>query len=262
VVSIHDVSGRRVDYLKAALAALDAVGVRRRVLMVIPAEPGAPPLARGAELVRLLGEEAGRGSEVVMHGCTHAGSGPARGTLATRLRSRWLAREVAEFATCPPSDLRRRLLAGRSQLLGAGLEVEGFCAPGWLSTPELPELLAETGFRHLVGMGGVLDVRTGRRLTVPWGGHLGAGGLHEALVGTAGAAFLALAGAAPAVQVFVHPGKGDGHEIDSWKSTLARIDRLRRDREASTYRDLVGDLGAATDGPPAWRRHVVRHPGA
>ncbi|MCS7051375.1 MAG: polysaccharide deacetylase family protein [Thermomicrobium sp.] len=205
LVSIHDVAPAFLDEVRWLLGELDAIGVRSRSLLVIPCHRGLDDLRRFPHLVALLEREVADGSEIVLHGYTHARAGSWRGDLLTVARAALFAREVAEFASLEWQEQRARLIAGRALLEELGFSTVGFCPPGWLHTAELPSVLEELGFDYLVEMLFLYDVRTRRRLVTPWMGFMGTGWLHEELA-QVGARFLGPWRAmAERVSVFLHP---------------------------------------------------------
>jgi predicted deacetylase len=168
LVSVHDVAPAWVEEVRWLLRELDAIGARPRSLLVIPCHNGRDDLRRCPELVELLQVEVANGSEIVLHGYTHARAGRWRGDPLTVARAALFAREVAEFVSLEWQEQRARLLAGREILEELGLPTRGFCPPGWLHTAELPDLLRELGFTYLVEMLFLLDVQLRRRLVTPW----------------------------------------------------------------------------------------------
>jgi predicted deacetylase len=174
-------------------------------LLVIPFHHGRDDLRRCPELVELLREEVARGSEIVLHGYTHARAGCWRGDQLTVARAALFAREVAEFASLEWPEQRARLIAGREILAACGLETTGFCPPGWLHTAELPDLLRELGFTYLVEMLFLLDVQLRRRLVTPWMGFMGTSRFHEELAQLGAHLLAPWRTRARLVSVFLHP---------------------------------------------------------
>jgi predicted deacetylase len=237
IVAIHDVATSSLGEVEWLLERLDAVGVERRVLKVIPADPAG---GDEAALVERLRREAGGGSEIVLHGWRHRADGPLRGTLPDRLRARLFAGGGAELLSLPDAEVRRRVAAGHDWLAGHGLPAIGFCPPGWLATDGLPDALREAGFRYLVTLRGLRDLRRRRTITLPPRGYMGAGATQERLV-RAGEALLsrplrALL-RAPAHRFFIHP-QGARTSPDCARALLA-IARLARDHRPGTYAELI-----------------------
>ncbi|MCX7622340.1 MAG: polysaccharide deacetylase family protein [Thermomicrobium sp.] len=205
LVSVHDVAPAWTAEIRWLLRELDAVGARPRSLLVIPYHDGRDDLRRFPALVELLAEEVANGSELVLHGYTHARAGRWRGDPLTVARAALFARGVAEFASLAWPEQRARLLAGRELLAQLGFRTTGFCPPGWLHTAELPGLLAELGFAYLVEMLFLVDVRDGRRLATPWTGYMGTPWVHEALAQLGARLLAPVRAVAPRISVFFHP---------------------------------------------------------
>ncbi len=205
LVSVHDVAPKYREEIRWLLHQLDAIGARPRSLLVIPFHDGRDDLRRCPELVELLREEVASGSEIVLHGYTHARAGRWRGDPITVARAALFAREVAEFVSLEWQEQRARLLAGREILEELGLPTHGFCPPGWLHTTELPDLLRELGFPYLVEMLFLLDVRLRRRLVTPWMGFMGTNRGHEELAQLGARLLAPWRTRAELVSVFLHP---------------------------------------------------------
>ncbi|OGN87995.1 MAG: hypothetical protein A2X23_07500 [Chloroflexi bacterium GWC2_73_18] len=237
VVSVHDVASSTLAEVRWLLGRLDALGVTPRVLKVIPREDGRADIRRDPAVGALLRAEAARGSEIVLHGCTHRLAGPPRGDPLLRARARLFAPGVAEFLGLEADEMRARLTAGRAILRELGVETGGFCAPGWLGGPGLRPILAELGFRYDLGMLGIWDVERGRTLRVPSLGYMGAGGAYERAVAVAGGLTLLANSGAPALRLFLHPqGAPDSAAC---RRSLRVLGRLLRGRRPVTYGELL-----------------------
>ncbi len=231
IVEVHDVSAARTAGVAAVLERLDRIGARPRVLLVVPAG-----LSESGELVRLLMAERAAGSEVVLHGFEHRASGRFAGRPLDVLRASLFSPDDAEFLSLDRDEARRRLLEGRALLARLGLDVEGFCAPGWLEPPWLPRLLRELDFRYDVGMSVLRDLRRGTRRRLPWVGEVGAGGAHGALVALGGAAARLVGGDAP-LKVFFHARR----EATIDGRILTILERELRHRRPVSYSTVLGD---------------------
>lgn len=237
VVSVHDVAPSSARDVRWLLDRLDEIGVAPRVLKAIPLEGGTDRLERDAALVDLLQRESAAGSEIVLHGFTHRASGRLRGSAASRLRARLSAGDSAEFLTLAPTQAAERVAAGRAVLDRIGLDAAGFCAPGWLSTPELDGVLAAAGFRYLLTFASLRDLRTGRARSIPALGYMGAGRAQEGLVGIERRLLLAGRRAFPVLRVFLHPS--GARQAPACRATLRALEALRRERRPVTYADLL-----------------------
>ena len=243
IVAVHDVAPSTLPEARWLLSRLDDAGVATRVLKVIPAEDGAD--ARGmADVERLVRDEAAAGSEIVLHGWTHRAEGPSRGAVADRVRARLFAGDTAEFLALEPLEMRGRLESGRAWLDRLGLAPGGFCPPGWLAVPGLAGAARAVGFRYLVTLRGLRDLRQdpGRRarIDLPATGYMGAGSEQEALM-RVGAALLSRPLAwllrAPATRIYLHP-QGASHSRDCAR-TLHEIEHRARVERPGTYAQLL-----------------------
>lgn len=237
IVAIHDVAPSELSEVHWLLGQLDALGVSRRVLKVIPAPPGERD---SAELLQLLHDEGGAGSELVLHGWSHRADGPLRGSLSDRLRGRLFAGNAAEFLSLDDAEVERRVGTGREWLAEHRLEADGFCPPGWLATAALADALRRAGFRYEVTLRGLRDLERERWVVLPPDGYMGAGRTQEALI-RLGAAVVSRPLRrllAPAVhRVFLHP-QGARRSRDCAR-VLARIGALARHHQPTTYGALL-----------------------
>ena len=240
IVAVHDVAPSTLPEVRWLLARLDSAGVRRRVLKVVPGEPGAPDESR-RELDALVGSEAAAGSEIVLHGWTHRAEGPYRGGLLERARARAFAGRAAEFLALDPAEMRERLALGRAWLAARGLTPGGFCPPSWLWAPELPAIARREGFRYLVSLRGLADLRSGHRLGLAPIGYIGAGVGQEQLWRLGEAAIwrplAALRRGGPR-RFFLHP-QGASTSADCAR-VLRAIALAARTQQPGTYAELLG----------------------
>lgn len=236
-MSVHDLAPPFTGELRQLLAALDRIGVRPRVLKVVPRWGGGPSIWEAPDLAQLLRAEVEGGSEVVLHGYTHRVAGPLGGSPLGQLRGRLFAGEAAEFLSLDAAEARQRLEEGRALLRAGGLDPQGFCAPGWLARRELRSTLRQLGFRYYVGLSTLHDLRDGRRWRMPWAGYMGAAPWHECLVRVGSALFLGAAAGAPVIKVFLHP-QGFPQSRDAQR-VLETLARLVRERQPVTYGQLL-----------------------
>ena len=238
IVAVHDVAASTLDEVRWLLGRLDDAGVPRRVLKVIPGEPATPD--RVADLRALLAEEAAAGSEIVLHGWTHRADGRPRGGAWDRLRTRLFAGDAAEFMAIDAAEMGRRIACGRQWLAEIGLGAQGFCPPGWLAAPGLATAARAEGFRYLVLLRGLRDLRDGRWLVLPPRGYMGTGAVQERLVGVGGTVLsrpLIAALRSPAQRIFLHPQGAS--RARACATTLAEVGRLARRHPVTTYSALL-----------------------
>ncbi len=232
VVSVHDVSPETLEETRFLLSALDGMGIRPRVLKVIPQH-----LLDCRPLLELLRAEQDIGSEIVQHGFSHRRAGPLRGPLRRRLRAALFARDSAEFLSLSSEETASRIASGREILQRAELSATGFCAPGWLSATDLQQILRRTGFVYDVLMTSVVDLGSNRRIWTDWIGYMGAGGGQERLVGIVDAVNRVASPLFRALKVFLHP-QGAPDSV-ACRRILEGLPNLQRGRILVTYGQLV-----------------------
>lgn len=239
IVSIHDVAPSQAAGIRYLLDACDAIGARRRVLKVIPNHDGRGDLRDYPDFAAMLRREAAGGSEIVLHGYTHRAEGQIKGLSLTSLRARVFAPGVAEFATLNYSVMREHVLAGREILRDIGLNPTGFCAPGWLASGSITQLLRQCGIRYYISMLAVRDVVTGKYVRTPWRGYMGAGVTQERLVRLGGRACAVLGSATHVTKVFLHPQ--NAQQSADCAVIMRFLSTVVPHRQLVTYADLITD---------------------
>lgn len=240
VVSLHDVCPRTWSTCRVVLDQLSAIGLRRRSLLVIPADAGgAVDLVPG--FGAWLRERQAAGDELVQHGLTHA---PVPATLSgsARLLDAALARGAAEFLGLNRQQAAERLAAGRAHLAAVGVHSAGFTAPAWLTSAEAAAAVADAGFRYLTTHLRVRDLVTGRD---HWSFGLSnrpADWFQDRLGRVVNEALVRLESPLPLIRVAIHPADLDRHR--PYEHTLRLLRRLlRAGREPLTYLAYVERQG-------------------
>jgi uncharacterized protein len=138
-VSIHDVAPPFRPEIELALEMAHAEGARP-ALLVVPDFHGEAPIGRDASFCEWLRGLQGDGHEVFLHGYSHQGS-------RSPGASSYFAQQVvsageAEMSGLSQDEVSERLDAGERALMDAGLRVDGFVAPAWVSPRWLLPMLA------------------------------------------------------------------------------------------------------------------------
>jgi len=243
VVSVHDVAPSTAPDVRWLLAQLDAMGIHRRVLKVIPNEAGSGDIRADLDLVHLLRDEAAAGSEIVLHGYTHRSAGPARGTLLLRLAVRLFAPNDSEFATLQHREAVRRLAVGRDVLGELDLAPVGFCPPAWMAPKSLDVDLLAAGFRYVVRVATVTEVAMDRRRWVPAVGYMGAPPSVERLTRLDNAAITRGPFGIDTLRVFLHPQRAQ--ESADCAAVLRALPQWAEGRRAMTYTEMLDEDAAA-----------------
>ena len=141
-VAMHDVEPRSFARSREIRGWLEARGVERVTLLVIPAADLHPIGARAPELAAWLRHRVACGDTVAQHGFVHQASATPpwpRSALAS-----WQGGAAAEFPGLAREDAARRVTNGRRLLREIDLDPRGFVAPGYAYTRALRGILAES----------------------------------------------------------------------------------------------------------------------
>jgi predicted deacetylase len=205
-MALHDIAPPFERDVIAQLEALDALGIEKLVLKVVPRWHGNQPISDSPRLCAALASRAADGSQLVLHGLEHRPRGTWRGPALRQLRARLFAPGAAEFMTLSAREAAESVRQGRDELRAAGLPEPGtFCAPGWLISREARAGVAEAGIRYLSSMTGIEDLREGsvRRLTPL--GYMGVAGAEEGGVRLLNSVLAPTAGYTAGVKIYLHP---------------------------------------------------------
>ena len=237
-VSIHDVAPPTRDRVERLLDVLRSAGVARRSLLVIPNLRGESPIDRDPAFCDWLRHRQQEGDEIVLHGYEHVGVGAPRNA-KERFKNRWYTQGEGEFLALSHADASERIARGVAMFAAAGLHAIGFVAPAWLINDDGLRAARERGFEYTNSYAGVMDLANNRRYAVP-SLVFGPGNLNEDVgIALQGYATRALAFCSN-VRVALHPPNVDHDQRLS--RILGMIQQLRRDREATTYAQLLDRL--------------------
>jgi predicted deacetylase len=240
IVTLHDVSPRNLPVCRTAVAAMEAEGLTRLGLLVIPADPEGPLQPEG-ETADWLRAQVGRGHEVIQHGYYHRRWPAEPLRLPQAFANAMLARGVAEFVALDRASATCRLQAGRSCLQAAGLDARGFIAPAWLHSAATRRAVRETGFRYFASQVALYDIvrdRTFRSMSLcnrpgsPFG-DWSARRVNELL--------LACQSGKPLLRVAVHPadlGRGEPF-LHTLRLLSALLEAGRQPLTYGQYLELV-----------------------
>jgi predicted deacetylase len=131
VVSIHDVAPVHRDRIERMLAALDAAGVRRRSLLVIPNYHGEGEIDRRPDFCEWLRQRQNAGDELLLHGYEHQDVRLPT-SIVDRWKHRWFTQGEGEFLSLTYDEASDRIARGLAVFDRAGLRADGFVAPAWL----------------------------------------------------------------------------------------------------------------------------------
>ena len=239
MVAVHDVASSTADDVRWLLGRLDAAGIDRRVLKVVPRWKGTDDLRRDEALAALLREQAARGSEIVLHGLTHALDEFPQGAWHQRWRVRLFAPRDAEFMGFGPDEMRRRLEAGLADLRAVGLDATGFCPPAWIAPRALDTEAAAVGLRYVVRVASVRDVALERSHRWPAIGYMGVSVAQERMYELQRETTIRSPRQPRVLRVYLHPQ--GARESAACGRTLRRLQRLGEARRPVTYAQALAE---------------------
>lgn len=237
VVSVHDVSPANLRQVRWLLRRLDEMGAQPRVLKVIPDEGDDRRADRDADLMALVRDEVGAGSEVVLHGYTHRTEGRLHGRVIDLLRARLFAARSAEFLSLSRDEAAVRVSGGLQVLAAMGVRPIGFCPPAWLADRRTPAVLRAAGLRYFVTFLWLHDLERRRRRALPPLGYMGASPRQERLVAMERLLVSAGMSRLPVARVFLHPQGASGSRACA--AVLRTLSRLVATRTPVTYAALL-----------------------
>ena len=215
LLAIHDVWPGNFPLVAGYLERLRSLGARRVALLAVPAFHGGPSMDASAEFTAWLREEAGRGSELFLHGYYHWMGELAEGDAFHGRRNAWgrfvnrrLVDREAEFSGLPRAAQSRILEDGLKVWERTGLPLTGFVAPTWHGAPAVSRL-REAGIALWETRLRLHDLRAGRsRFVPPLAWNLGTPTGEPKLFG--GRPWLAAMLRTPLMKVALHPGDFEG----------------------------------------------------
>ncbi len=251
LVSVHDVSPRHFERLRAIEALLGRHGLKGRyAALIVPNFWHEWPLADHPEFIAWLRESIDSGVEPILHGYFHVDESEHSSTW-DRLKGQAMTASEGEFLGLSQESARARIVAGQRLLHEhLGVTPEVFVAPAWLYSAGTRAALSEIGIAvaedHLqvwspttnttLARGPVLSYasRTRARIAASW---------------LWSRASTALLGPLPVLRLAIHP-----HDLDvpALERELDRaLEVLLGERTTMLYRDLFSkDRNNPVSDPP------------
>jgi predicted deacetylase len=162
IVSLHDVSPLTHAACGRIMPELEALGVSRMSLLVIPDHHHRGHFAADSEFCDWLRAQAAAGHEIVTHGYYHRRERRERETARERLTTRVYTADEGEFYDIDKEKAFARVKRANDEFRGAGLSPRGFIAPAWLLGAEAEMALRELGCEYTTRLAGVTDLQKGR----------------------------------------------------------------------------------------------------
>lgn len=239
IVSVHDVAPSTQAVAEKIILELSRHGVQVCSLLVVPNYHHRGSATEDRAFVRWLQELEGQGHEIVIHGYFHNRPRKQGEDLRGKFFTRFYTRDEGEFYDLDYEEALHRITRARDDFAGAGLTPRGFIAPAWLLSAAAERAAAEADMEYTTHLTGVRDLRSGkdfRARTLVY--SVRSDWRRVVSLVWNGALCRHLAGA-PLARVSIHPSDYDHPEIR--RQIVGSIDRLAKDRIATTYRDWVAE---------------------
>jgi predicted deacetylase len=160
VVSIHDVSPFYEKELRQIFAQLDAIGLEKKNLLVVPNWKGEYPLRKHPKFADLIKKQFDTSSDCILHGYAHQGNTPI--VLAALCPDFSFSFEFCNLNYEQADQKIGQALAELRRSLG--LKPSGFIAPSWALSRETLWCLKDRGFRYTTTATAILDLQSSRKI--------------------------------------------------------------------------------------------------
>jgi predicted deacetylase len=237
IVSLHDVSPLTYVACARIVPELEALGVGRISLLVIPDHHHRGHFAADSEFCDWLRSQSAKGHEIVTHGYYHRRERRRKESAAERLTTLVYTAGEGEFFDIDREQARTRVKRANEELRGAGMSPRGFIAPAWLLGAEAESALRELGCEYTTRLRGVSDLRKGctyASQSLCWSVRAGWRRLVSRIWNRL--LFRRLA-SNPLLRVAIHPV--DIRHSVIWTQIVGLISRALRTRIATTYYEWV-----------------------
>ena len=164
IVSIHDVAPETLPRVREVVAKLEAWGVTRFCLLVVPNYHETGPLHEHSEAVHWLHERERRGDEIVLHGYSHSRPRQKTDTALDLLATEFCSKNEAEFYRLSADAAAAKFRQAAEILERAGFAPQGFVAPSWIFSRGTVRALKERGFRYMARRSGLIDFANHTRI--------------------------------------------------------------------------------------------------
>jgi uncharacterized protein len=239
VVSIHDIAPSSRIRAEEIIAELAHHGVAVCSLLVVPNYHHGGCFAEDRAFVRWLQDLETKGHEIVIHGYFH--ERPRRGNEAAsqKLFTRFYTKDEGEFYDLDYDEALRRIRQARDEFAAAGLTPRGFIAPAWLLGTPGERAAANAELEYTTRLTNVRDLRSGETYPARTLAYSVRSGWRRTTSLAWNNLLVRHLAEAPLARVSIHPPDRDYPEI--WQQILRLIDRLRENRNATTYRDWIAE---------------------
>lgn len=159
VVSLHDVSPHTLEPSRLIMNALEALGVSRCSLLVIPDHHRRGHFLSDRIFCEWLNEMSRKGHEIVIHGYFHSRLRRDNERFLDRLTTRVYTADEGEFFDLDKAQATELVKKARNEFNELGVDPAGFIAPAWLLSSAAKDALKELGILYTTRLGSVVDLQ-------------------------------------------------------------------------------------------------------
>jgi uncharacterized protein len=161
VVSIHDVSPITQQATQIFLERLNALGVDKCSLLVIPNHHHRGHFLDNKTFCDWLVAQGAAGHEIVIHGYHHQRERKAAENLWQRLMTQTYTQDEGEFYDIDEAQAASLVSKAQAEFAQLGFHPNGFIAPAWLLSEAGEQAVRNAGFAYTTRIGNVLDLASG-----------------------------------------------------------------------------------------------------
>ena len=240
VVSIHDVTPTTQTRAQEIISELAHHGVAVCSLLVVPNYHRQGHFTEDRAFVRWLQELEAKGYEIVIHGYFH--ERPRRGgeSVLEKMFTRVYTKDEGEFYDLDYDEAFRRVTRARDEFKASGLTPRGFIAPAWLLGTRGEQAAADAELEYTTRLTGLRDLRSGENYPARTLAYSARSGWRRTTSLAWNNLLVRQLAEAPLARLSIHPPDRDYPEI--WSQILRFTDRLLQNRNATTYRDWIGEM--------------------
>lgn len=239
VVSIHDVAPSTQTRVAEIISELAHRGVAVSSLLVVPNYHRRGCSTDDHAFVRWLQDLETKGHEIVIHGYFHERPRRDGESVSQKLFTRFYTKDEGEFYDLDYDEAFRRIRQARQEFTGAGLTPRGFIAPAWLLSGPGERAAADADLEYTTRLTSVRDLRSGENYPARTLAYSTRSGWRRTTSLAWNNLLVRQLAEAPLARVSIHPPDLDHPEI--WRQILRLTDRLRENRNPTTYRDWIAE---------------------
>ena len=246
IVSIHDVSPSTFEATQQIMAELDALGVSKVSLLVVPNHHHRGSFLDDYDFCQWLKARVANGDEAVIHGYYHLRNPRKRETLLEKITTRFYTAGEGEFFDIHGAHALQLLSEARKEFQKLNLNPSGFIAPAWLLSEGAEKALRVLHFAYTTRLATILQIPSGtvyRFQSLVWSVRSFWRRICSRIWNSL---LFRQQRTAPVLRVSIHPV--DIHHKGVWRQVRGLLKKALADRQPITYLEFA-NLAKAEDFP-------------